>query len=79
MQVWRRASQCHVVEDKGLRVRGSRVELAYLGSVVVIEFEGYGSLMEVSKRCLKGRGGCGTIVVSRTTFVAIGEPKFLAT
>ena len=73
MQVWRGASQRMVV--RGQRIEGSRKprELAYLGSVVVVEFEGYRSLRKVSKRCLKGRGAWSTIVVSRTTFVAIAE------
>lgn len=35
------------VKSSGLRV--SRVKLGYLGCMVVVEFEGYGALREVSK------------------------------
>ena len=42
--------------------------------MVVVEFEGYGALKEGESRVLKRWGGAwGTIVVSRTTFVAITE------
>ena len=41
--------------------------------MVVVKFERYGALREVSKICVrdKGYGGWRTIVVSRTTLVAI--------
>lgn len=54
----------------GLRV--SHKELAHLGGMVFVEFEGYGALREVSEVCITIVGGnWRTMVVSRTTFVAI--------
>ena len=50
MQVWRRASQCLVVKGQKIGF-SSRMELAYLGGMVVVEFEGYGALRAVSKGC----------------------------
>ena len=34
-----------------LEFRGSRIKLAYLGGMVVVEFEGYRALRKVSKWC----------------------------
>ena len=42
-------------EGKGWGLRVGHKGLAYLGSMVVVEFEGYGALREVSK-IVFGRG-----------------------
>ena len=45
--------------------------------MVVVEFKGDGTLNEVSKGTLKRQRALGTIVVSRTTFVAMVELRNL--